>query len=183
MEVYLPEHCYNQNTEIKIDGITLHYISAINVDQANALDTQAVWNLLLDLNFTRENRLYYPMRTMPGRAYASYHSIIGRDGEEWLTVPADKKAYHAGASSWEGRSNCNMWMYGMGIIGTKDSGFTDEQYRRIGKSCAALMKEYDFPVERIAGHEQVSPGRKKDPGIATGNFDLTKLYLEIQANV
>lgn len=180
MENYLTDNCYNNNTDIKINGVTLHYISAIYIDPKNALDMQTNWNLLFDLNRDKSDRLYYPMKTLPKRIYASYHSLIGRDGSEWLLVPEGKKAYHAGSSSWNGVPNCNMWMYGIGMIGTKETGFTEEQYEAVAKRCAALMKEYGFPEENIAGHEQVSPGRKYDPGIATGNFNLTKFMLALQ---
>ena len=179
MENYLPDFCYNTKTPIKINGIVIHYISAINVDPTNALDTQANWNLLFDLNRKAEDRLYYPMKEVPNRMFASYHSLIGRDGEERLCVPEANVAYHAGRSIWLGKPNCNYWMYGISLIGTKSSGFTDAQYNTLEKRCAALMKEYKFFIDNIVGHEQVSPGRKVDPGIATGNFDMARVIAAI----
>jgi AmpD protein len=179
MEAYLPENCYNKNTEIKINGVTIHSISVINVDEANSLDIQSAWNLLFDLNVSKEQRQWYRGAAGSGRVYASYHSLIGRGGEDWILVPENLKAFHAGDSSWKGYANCNMWMYGIGLIGHKTSGFTDEQYSTTAMKCARLMKEYGFPIENIAGHEEISPDRKVDPGIKTGNFDMDRLTREI----
>jgi len=176
MENYLPDDCYNSKFHIKTKGIGLHFVSAINVDPDNAFDLQAIWNLLFDLNRAWDTRLYYPMPEMMGRAYASYHSIIGRDGTEWIIVPEGLKAYHAGRSKWLDRHDCNSWMYGIGLAGTLTSGFTNAQYETVAKRSIKLMKEYKFEENAIAGHEQMSPERKKDPGIAIGNFDLNKFH-------
>jgi len=177
MEAWLPEFCYNPRVDIKIGGITIHYISAINVDQSNAMSAQACINLLLDLNQTKDHRLFYPMCTgsSQNRVYASYHSLIDRDGREYLLVPEDKKAYHAGVSSWKGRPNCNDWQYGTALIGHKTSMFTQAQYMQLAKKSKALMDAYDFGIDMIAGHEEVSPGRKYDPGMHNGNFNKGKL--------
>ena len=174
MEAYLPNFCYNDKTDIKINGVTVHFVSAINVDPKHAFDLSAIRNMLLDLNRQKNDREFYPFCAGASRVYASYHSIIGRDGEELILVPQTKKAFHAGSSSWKGYPNCNMWMDGTGLAGTLTSGFTDKQYHRLALKCKALQNAYGFPVENIVGHEEIAPSRKVDPGIATGNFDIDR---------
>lgn len=179
MEAYLPEDCYSSTRPFSIEGICIHFISCINVDAANALDTQANCNLLFDLNRGTKDRMYYPMPDYPNRQWASYHDLIGRDGEERFLVPEDKLAYHAGMSNWRGKPSCNGWMYGIALIGHKTSMFTAEQYEALAQRCKALMDEYGFPIENIAGHEEVAPGRKYDPGIHNGNFNKERLLKRI----
>ena len=56
MEAYLPNFCYNDKTDIKINGVTVHFVSAINVDPKHAFDLSAIRNMLLDLNRQKNDR-------------------------------------------------------------------------------------------------------------------------------
>lgn len=176
MEAYLPEYCY-RNKPVKLKGIVIHYFSAINVKPRMKFDNQTCWNLMHDLNAPKENRIQFPdvlPETMK-RSYASAHCMIGRAGKNMIMVPADKQAYHAGKSSFGGITNWNQWSYGIELIGSKDSQFTDAQYRTCAKVCARLMDEHPISIDMVVGHEEVAPNRKVDPGIATGNFDMERL--------
>jgi len=176
MEMYLPDYCY-RNKAIDMKGIVIHYFSAINVDPENKFDNQTNWNLMHDLNASKENRLQFP-KVLPDRmkrSYASAHCMIGRSGKNMILVPEDKQAYHAGKSYYKGVSSWNQRSYGIELIGTKDSGFTEAQYKTCAKVCANLIKEYAIPLNMVVGHETIAPMRKFDPGIATGNFDMKKL--------
>ena len=175
MEAYLPSYCY-RDKPITLKGIVIHYFSAINVDPENKFDNVTCWNLMHDLNATKENRLQFP-NVLPdsmNRSYASAHCMIGRKGTNMIMVPENKQAYHAGKSEYNGISNWNQWSYGIELIGSKDSGFTDTQYTVCAKHCAGLMKEYGIPLDMVVGHETVAPGRKFDPGIFSGNFDFIR---------
>lgn len=46
-------------------------------------------------------------------AQVSSHLVIGRDGSIVQLVPFNKIAWHAGASSWEGRNNLNTFAFGI----------------------------------------------------------------------
>jgi N-acetyl-anhydromuramyl-L-alanine amidase AmpD len=89
------------------------------------------------------------------RMYASAHVLIGRGGQVWKLVEFDKQAYHAGASILNGRSNCNRWTLGIELMGTQDSGFTDDQYKALAALIDTLQREHGFPLESIAGHDTV----------------------------
>lgn len=176
MEMYLPEYCYRNRT-VQHKGIVNHYFSAVNVDPDNKFDLRTCWNLMHDLNAPKENRIQFP-NVIPDsmkRSYASAHCFIGRKGELWLLVPEDKQAYHAGKSDYHGLRSWNQWSYGVEWIGSATSGFTMAQYNTAARLHARLMKDYHIPKVMLVGHEEVSPGRKKDPGIATGNFDMKRL--------
>lgn len=180
MEVYLPSDCY-RDKPLEIQGLVVHYFSLINVQPNDPYNLQDNWQLMMDLNMPKASRQKYLNKhgDMANRMYASAHCLIGREGELWLTVPADKQAYHAGRSHYKGRSNWNGLSYGIELIGSKTSGFTDAQYATLAKHCADLILEHRFHIDMLVGHEDVAPGRKFDPGIATGNFDMVRLKQDI----
>jgi N-acetyl-anhydromuramoyl-L-alanine amidase len=92
----------------------------------------------------------------------SAHFFIRRDGELVQFVDADARAWHAGASSWRGRSNCNDHSIGIELEGLEGDSFESRQYETLSRLCVSLSRRY--PVSQIAGHEHIAPGRKLDPG-------------------
>jgi AmpD protein len=95
----------------------------------------------------------------------SAHCLIRRDGEIIQYVSFDKRAWHAGPSCFDGRELCNDFSIGIELEGTDDQSFTDEQYAALAKLTAAIRGTYpDITAERIAGHSDIAPGRKTDPG-------------------
>ena len=92
----------------------------------------------------------------------SAHFFIERTGKVWQFVSCDQRAWHAGVSSYRGRSNCNDDAIGIELEGLEGDSFEAVQYEILGQLCVALAKAY--PIQHIAGHEHIAPGRKKDPG-------------------
>ena len=92
----------------------------------------------------------------------SAHFYVRRSGELWQFVSCNRRAWHAGASSWEGRSNCNDFSVGIELEGLEGQSFEAEQYESLVALCAAIAQCY--PVAHVVGHEDVAPGRKFDPG-------------------
>lgn len=93
----------------------------------------------------------------------SSHFYIRRDGRLIQFVSVDDRAWHAGQSSWCGRDNCNDWSVGIELEGTDELPFEPEQYATLWRVLAALRQRY--PLTRVAGHSDIAPGRKTDPGI------------------
>lgn len=92
----------------------------------------------------------------------SAHFLIRRDGVLLQFVSCDDRAWHAGASSWRGRDNCNDYSVGIELEGLEGEGFEPAQYATLLALLRALAARY--PIEAVAGHEHVAPGRKLDPG-------------------
>jgi N-acetyl-anhydromuramoyl-L-alanine amidase len=92
----------------------------------------------------------------------SAHFLIRRDGEILQFVPCAKRAWHAGASSWRGRNACNDFSIGIELEGTDDLPFTEAQYAALAALLSALGARY--PIAGIAGHSEIAPSRKTDPG-------------------
>ena len=100
----------------------------------------------------------------------SAHFFISRTGELWQFVSGDERAWHAGASAYRGRSNCNDDSIGIELEGLEGGFFEPAQYDSLTAVCAALLQRY--PVAHVAGHEHIAPGRKQDPG---AGFDWPQL--------
>ena len=92
----------------------------------------------------------------------SAHFLIRRDGEMLQFVPCAHRAWHAGASSWRGRRACNDFSIGIELEGTDDLPFTEAQYAALAALLRALRARY--PIAGIAGHSEIAPSRKTDPG-------------------
>ncbi|HEX8964371.1 MAG TPA: 1,6-anhydro-N-acetylmuramyl-L-alanine amidase AmpD [Rhodocyclaceae bacterium] len=92
----------------------------------------------------------------------SAHFLIRRDGALLQFVPCGKRAWHAGISSWRGRERCNDFSIGIELEGCDDLPFESPQYERLTQLVAALGRRY--PLRDIAGHSDIAPGRKTDPG-------------------
>ncbi|MCS4509677.1 1,6-anhydro-N-acetylmuramyl-L-alanine amidase AmpD [Xylophilus ampelinus] len=92
----------------------------------------------------------------------SAHFYIRRDGALWQFVDCDARAWHAGRSAWRGRDNCNDDSVGIELEGLEGDRFEPAQYTALAALCAGLRERY--PVRYIAGHCDIAPGRKHDPG-------------------
>jgi AmpD protein len=93
----------------------------------------------------------------------SSHFFIRRDGELIQFVPCLQRAWHAGASSWRGRERCNDFSIGVELEGSDDQPFSDAQYSRLNELIELLRAAYPDLLD-IAGHSDIAPGRKTDPG-------------------
>lgn len=100
-------------------------------------------------------------RSIEGLAVSS-HFYIRRHGELWQFVSCDDRAWHAGASQYRGRGECNDDSVGIELEGLEGETFEPEQYEALAGLCAAIAQRY--PVAYVAGHEHIAPGRKQDPG-------------------
>ena len=92
----------------------------------------------------------------------SSHFLVRRDGEVVQFVDPDKRAWHAGASTWCGQERCNDFSIGIELEGADDVPFSEHQYVSLARLTAALEQRYG-PLQR-AGHSEIAPGRKTDPG-------------------
>jgi len=92
----------------------------------------------------------------------SSHFLIRRDGELIQYVPCARRAWHAGQSSWRGRSRCNDFSIGIELEGCETLPFEEAQYRSLALLIPLLKSHY--PIVDVVGHEHIAPGRKIDPG-------------------
>ena len=107
----------------------------------------------------------------------SSHFLIRRTGECVQFVSIWDRAWHAGASSWRGRDNCNDYSVGIELEGLEGEPFESAQYDTL----VALSQDVasQVPISDVAGHEHVAPGRKADPGVG---FDWNAFLQRVALN-
>ncbi|MAD28139.1 MAG: 1,6-anhydro-N-acetylmuramyl-L-alanine amidase AmpD [Woeseiaceae bacterium] len=104
----------------------------------------------------------------------SSHLLIDRSGEVYQFVPLDKRAWHAGESSFRGKHNCNDFSIGIELEGEDNIEYSTSQYDSLVRIIDVLIKFYPFINARnIVAHSDIAPNRKTDPGPA---FDWFSLY-------
>ena len=104
----------------------------------------------------------------------SCHALIRRTGEIIQYVPFTKRAWHAGESSYENKCNCNDFSIGIELEGSENSPFEEIQYKILAQLTQRILEQYPkITKQRITGHSDIAPGRKKDPG---PYFDWTKYH-------
>jgi AmpD protein len=106
----------------------------------------------------------------------SAHFLIRRDGGLLQFVDTDRRAWHAGASSFAGRERCNDFSIGVELEGDAAHRFTAAQYRCLRRLVARLRARH--PLRHVAGHCDIAPGRKDDPG---PYFDWARLLRSRQS--
>jgi N-acetyl-anhydromuramoyl-L-alanine amidase len=92
----------------------------------------------------------------------SAHFFIRRNGRVMQFVSCDNRAWHAGASSWQGQPNCNDYSIGIELEGLEGDSFEKAQYKKLYQLIQTLCRRY--PIQQVAGHEHIAPDRKADPG-------------------
>lgn len=92
----------------------------------------------------------------------SSHFLIRRDGQLIQYVSCLARAWHAGVSEFLGQQGCNDFSIGIELEGCDSESFEAAQYLALTKLTSALLAHY--PITHIAGHSDIAPGRKTDPG-------------------
>jgi N-acetyl-anhydromuramoyl-L-alanine amidase len=92
----------------------------------------------------------------------SAHFFLRRNGQLMQFVNCEKRAWHAGVSKFLGTERCNDFSIGVEIEGSSDHPYTKKQYQRLAKLTKLLCMFY--PLKYVAGHSDIAPGRKQDPG-------------------
>jgi len=138
----------------QIDLVVLHSIS-LPPGQYGGDEVQRLFTNTLDWD---AHPYFQSIRGMQ----VSAHFFIRRDGALWQFVDADARAWHAGASCWRGRENCNDDSIGIELEGLEGEAFEPAQYESLATLLPALAQRY--PIDHVAGHEHIAPGRKLDPG-------------------
>lgn len=96
----------------------------------------------------------------------SYHAIVDRDGTVFALVPAERRAWHAGVSTFLGVPNCNDYAIGLSFGNRNDGAepYPSVQLQVGAALCAEWMRRFPaITLERITTHREVAPGRKTDP--------------------
>ena len=159
----IPSDNYNQRPDkIEITLVVIHNISLPPGEFGNTYIEDFFTNKL------QTNKHKY-FKTLEDVKFSA-HLLIKRDGSIVQFVDFNQRAWHAGQSSFNQVEDCNNYSIGIELEGTDDSAYETPQYTSLNLVLSILKSHY--PITDIRGHNEISPGRKTDPGPA---FEWSKL--------
>jgi len=166
--------CLSPNQDERVEGLTpdlvvIHHISLPPGEFKSRKTTQYI----VDFFQNKLNPNEHPYFSEIADQKVSSHFLIARSGELFQFVSTQKKAWHAGVSSFMGREKCNDFSIGIELEGDGDTQFEQAQYETLTNLVRELGARYQ-PLQ-FAGHSDIAPSRKTDPGIF---FDWKKFQNE-----
>lgn len=112
-------------------------------------------------------------RLRDSQAKVSAHYMVTEDGSVVRMVTEDRRAWHAGISSWQGQEDLNSRSIGIEIVnGGHDfrdptgnlPAYTDAQIDAVITLCKEIITRHAIRPQGIVGHSDIAPARKSDPG-------------------
>ena len=98
----------------------------------------------------------------------SCHYVVEEDGRILQLVPESRRAWHAGAGSWQGRGDVNSRSIGIEIVNPGHEhgyrAFPAIQVEAVADLCLECVEKHRIAPQCVLAHSDVSPNRKKDPG-------------------
>lgn len=119
---------------------------------------------------------------VPDPTDKTYKDAGFNDMRVFNLVDENDRAWHAGVSTWAGRTNLNDTSIGIEIVNEASDNngqfnfppYNDEQIEAVKKLALNIIVRYpDISPTNIVGHSDISVGRKSDPGAA---FPWKRLY-------
>ncbi|OOV86980.1 1,6-anhydro-N-acetylmuramyl-L-alanine amidase AmpD [Oceanospirillum linum] len=166
-----PSPNFNQRPEgVDVELLVIHNISLPPGEFSGNYIEQFFTNCL--------DHSYHPFFKEIEGIEVSAHLLVRRDGSLIQFVPLNQRAWHAGQSSFRGRKNCNDFSIGIELEGTDTCPYTDEQYAALAQVTGEIRQYYPkITTDNIAGHSEIAPGRKTDPGQA---FDWARYRSQLK---
>lgn len=112
----------------------------------------------------------------------STHLLILRTGEVLQFVNFNDRAWHAGRSSYLAKKECNDYSIGVELEGSDELPFEDIQYTVLAQVTAVLQTHYPKILQHLAGHSDIAPNRKTDPGPFFNWVKFRTLLQQLKAN-
>jgi AmpD protein len=137
-------------------------ISLIVIHNISLPPNQYGGNGVIELFTNQLNPDEHPYYAEIAHLKVSSHFFIRRDGELIQFASCNDRAWHAGASHWQGRERCNDFSIGVELEGSDFEAFEPIQYETLKTLIASIKARY--PIQAITGHSDIAPGRKTDPG-------------------
>ena len=98
----------------------------------------------------------------------SCHYLVDDQGAVTQMVDEERRAWHAGVSSWEGMSDINSRSIGIEVHNPGPlSGYPDfppAQMAAVADLARDIVARHAIQPEHVLAHSDVAPGRKIDPG-------------------
>lgn len=152
------EHFPAHGQDYRQKFLIMHYTALHNERSAEVLTTQSV---------------------------SSHYLVKDNDDDKiHVLVDEDRRAWHAGVSSWRGRTNINDSSIGIEIVNlgfsTRNNEmwfypYPEHQFKKVAELAKDIVERYDIAPTFVLGHSDIAPARKQDPGAF---FPWKRLYEE-----
>lgn len=145
------------------------------------------------LHYTAGNNEASIKELTSGKVSSHFLVLDNDDNTVYNLVPVDKRAWHAGSSSFGGRTNINDTSVGIEIVNDGIDKkyrnyptyhpydhyveFNEKQIEKVAEIIKNTAREYNIPAKNILAHSDIAPGRKQDPG---AKFPWKLLYDKYQ---
>ena len=148
---------------------------ADNAISAVSQDSRAKF---LILHYTVENDVD-SLKTLSKKGVSAHYLVTtlpeSYKGKPVVTqlVPEDRRAWHAGVSSWQERTSLNDSSIGIEIVnkGFTDNNdvrswypYTESQVEALIRLTKDIVKRHGIKPNYVLGHSDIAPLRKQDPG-------------------
>jgi len=144
--------------ETTADLVVLHHISL----PPGQFRTQNSTQYIVDFFQNKLDPSDHPYFAEIAERRVSSHFLIARSGRIIQFVSTQNRAWHAGESQFEGRARCNDFSIGIELEGDGEVVFEAAQYYALQQLVTHLLTQN--PHFRFAGHSDIAPERKTDPG-------------------
>ena len=161
------------NFDARPDGAEVELLAIHNISLP---PSEFGGNWIDDLFLNRLDPAAHPYFATIYTFEVSSHYLIRRNGAVTQYVSCNDRAWHAGASTWRGKSRCNDFAIGIELEGDDFSPFTDAQYLALQALNQAICARYPT-INGVAGHSEIAPERKTDPG---AYFDWARFEVDAQ---
>ncbi len=114
-----------------------------------------------------DNEAALKLLSSPG-SEVSAHYVVLQDGHIIQMVAEDRRAWHAGTSSWAGETDINSYSIGIEIANPGHDHnypeFPRRQVAAVTALCRSIFTRYKIRADRVLAHSDIAPARKQDPG-------------------
>ena len=150
--------------------------TGLKIDSTYTATSQDSRVQYLIIHFTAED---FPrsLRVLTQGPVSSHYLVTEREGDTpakvYQLVDENRRAYHAGVSSWKGATALNASSIGIEIVnfggrrgpnGLRFPDFDREQIDRVVELVKDIVVRHQIKPDRILGHSDIAPMRKNDPG-------------------
>lgn len=146
--------------------------SGLQIDTSHSAHAQDSRVQYVILHYTSSNAAR-ALNTLTRGEVSSHYLINDNPPTIYRLVDEDRRAWHAGDSSWQGRTWLNASSIGIEIVhpGYRDSPegrhwypWNLQQIEQLIPLLQDILQRHNLPPERVIGHSDVAPQRKLDPG-------------------
>ena len=123
----------------------------------------------LVIHFTSES-FESALKTLTQGPVSAHYLVRDDPPTVYRLVDENRRAYHAGVSSWQGQTQLNAASIGIEIVNlgdTKSGEYAEYPKAQMDVVMALvkdIVKRHAIRPDRIVGHSDIAPQRKVDPG-------------------